>query len=168
MVEGSVSSGDLGLDEESALGPNEMGVVERSVRGGLELADIVRRHAPSYAERHGMTDEHWHVLWDVAHCRTEVMGGYVEGCEACGTLRVGYNSCRNRHCPKCQRLAQENWVAAQAAQLLPIPYFHMVFTLPHELNALIRFNKRVCYDLLFASVIETLQGFARSKWDGVK
>lgn len=145
---------------------NEIRYVGPASSKGLELADIVRAHGYSYEDRHQLTEAQRDVLWDVEHCRTNVMGGYIEACDDCGTLRVGYNSCRNRHCPKCQRLAQESWLVRQADQLLPIEYFHVVFTLPHDLNALMRFNKRACYDLLFKAASETLQQFATRKWGG--
>ena len=150
----------------NALSSNNIRYIGPATSKGLELADIVRAHGYAYQERHALSDEQRDVLWDVEHCRTDVMGGYIEECDDCGTLRVGYNSCRNRHCPKCQRLAQETWLSQQASQLLPIEYFHVVFTLPHDLNRLIRFNKRVCYDLLFKTVTQTLQQFARCTWDG--
>jgi hypothetical protein len=100
-------------------------------------------------------------------CRTERLGGHVERCEACGELRYHYHSCRNRHCPKCQTLAKERWIAARRAELLPVPYFHVVFTLPHELNALAQGNPRALYALLFQSVSDTLIEFGENpRWLG--
>ena len=100
-------------------------------------------------------------------CRTERLGGHIERCDACERLRYHYHSCRNRHCPKCQTLAKERWLAARRAELLPVPYFHLVFTLPHELNALAQGNPRVIYALLFEAVSATLIEFgANPRWLG--
>jgi hypothetical protein len=97
----------------------------------------------------------------LASCRTAALGGPLEQCDRCGHRRAVYHSCRNRHCPKCQALAQEDWLEARRADLLPIPYFHVVFTLPHELCRLALARPRVVYDLLFRAASETLQTFAR-------
>ena len=100
-------------------------------------------------------------------CRTERLGGHIERCDACERLRFHYHSCRNRHCPKCQTLAKERWLAARRAELLPAPYFHLVFTLPHELNTLAQGNPRVIYALLFEAVSATLLEFgANPRWLG--
>lgn len=102
-------------------------------------------------------------------CRTERLGGHVERCDACGMLRYRYHSCRNRHCPKCQTLAKERWLAARRAELLPVPYFHLVFTLPHELNALAQGNPALIYSLLFEAVSATLIEFGENpRWLGGK
>ena len=100
-------------------------------------------------------------------CRTERLGGHIERCDACAQLRYHYHSCRNRHCPKCQSLAKERWLAARRAELLPVPYFHLVFTLPHELNTLAQGNPRTIYALLFEAVSATLIEFGHnSRWLG--
>jgi hypothetical protein len=93
-------------------------------------------------------------------CRTAVLGGHKDQCDHCGHLELSYNSCRNRHCPKCQTLRKEKWIEARGEDLLPIPYFHVVFTLPSELNPLVSMNRKVLYDLLFRSVSETLMELA--------
>jgi len=93
-------------------------------------------------------------------CRTTSLGGHVEKCDCCGFKRHAYNSCRNRHCPKCQSLVKAQWLQARKAELLPVGYFHTVFTIPHELNPLAMYNNRIVYDLLFRSAAETLQKFA--------
>lgn len=132
-----------------------------------ELAAVVRACAPAYRERHGLSPGEERVLRAIAACRTEAMGGHVCACDTCGAREYHYHSCRNRHCPKCQTRAKEQWLQRQRAQLLPVPYFHVVFTLPHELNALIRLNARVFYGLLFESAAQTLQGFAANpRWLG--
>jgi hypothetical protein len=103
----------------------------------------------------------------IAACRTAALGGHLAQCDACGAQRYTYHSCRNRHCPKCQTLAKERWLAARRAELLPVPYFHLVFTLPHELNTLAQGNPRVVYGLLFESVSATLIEFgANPRWLG--
>src|SRR5213593_767311 len=94
-------------------------------------------------------------------CRTAALGGHRDTCDTCGAVQISYNSCRNRHCPKCQTLAKERWLAARRAELLPVEYFHVVFTLPHALNALAQGNPRVLYTLLFHAVAATLTTFAR-------
>jgi hypothetical protein len=93
-------------------------------------------------------------------CRTTVLGGHVDQCDACSYQRVSYNSCRNRHCPKCKSLARTRWLEARLADLLPVPYFHVVFTLPEQLAALALQNKRVVYHILFSTVAETLRTIA--------
>jgi len=90
-------------------------------------------------------------------CRTAVLGGHKDQCDHCGHLEISYNSCRNRHCPKCQTLRKEKWIEARSEELLPIEYFHVVFTLPSELNPLVSMNRKVLYDLLFRSVSETIE-----------
>jgi hypothetical protein len=94
-------------------------------------------------------------------CRTSTLGGHRETCDRCGESRAVYHSCRNRHCPKCQTLAKERWIEARRAELLPVPYFHVVFTLPHELNRLAQHRPRVIYPLLFEGASKTLQTFGR-------
>jgi len=95
-------------------------------------------------------------------CRTAALGGHKDQCDHCGHLEISYNSCRNRHCPKCQTLRKEKWIEARREDLLPIPYFHVVFTLPSELNPLVAMNRKVLYDLLFRSVSETLLELAHN------
>ncbi len=117
----------------------------------IELADIVRAHGDDYRARYSATTS-WHqrrVLLDIARCRTAAMGGHVEVCPECGLVRNAYNSCRNRHCPKCLGWARQRWAAAREAELLPVPYFHVVFTLPAEVAALALDNPHVVYDILF-------------------
>jgi len=127
----------------------------------LELADIVRAHGDAYRRTHRLATVQAVALRAIERCRTAVLGGHRETCDRCGAVRVTYNSCRNRHCPKCQTLAKERWLAARRADLLPIPYFHVVFTLPHVLNALVQGNPRVVYALLFRAAADTLLTFGR-------
>ena len=127
----------------------------------FEVADIVRAYGAAFRATHAVSHEQARVLRAIAQCRAAALGGHVEQCVSCGTERVCYDSCRNRHCPKCQGSARAKWLAAEQALLLPIPYFHIVFTLPHQLNPLIRVNQRALYDLLFQTAAQTLQEFAR-------
>ena len=127
----------------------------------LELADIVRAHGDAYRCTHRLATVQHRALRAIAACRTAVLGGHRDTCDRCGTERITYNSCRNRHCPKCQTLTKERWLAARRAELLPIPYFHVVFTLPHDLNALAQGNPRVIYALLFRAAADTLLTFGR-------
>ena len=128
----------------------------------FEVADIVRAYGAAFRTTHPVSHEQARVLRAIAQCRTAGLGGHVEQCVSCGTERVCYDSCRNRHCPKCQGSARAKWLAAEQALLLPIPYFHVVFTLPHQLNPLIRVNQRALYALLFQTAAQTLQEFARN------
>jgi Putative transposase/Transposase zinc-binding domain len=137
------------------------GAAGRIARSRLELADIVRAQGDAYRWRHRLTSVQHRALRAIAACRTAALGGHREGCDHCGATRVSYNSCRNRHCPKCQTTATERWLAARKADLLPIPYFHVVFTLPHALNALAQGNPRVIYRLLFGAGSATLLAFGR-------
>jgi len=125
-----------------------------------EVADIFRQHGPAYRESHRLPGNHLRVMRAIEACRTAVLGGHKDKCDHCGHLEISYNSCRNRHCPKCQTLAKEKWIDARSKDLLPVEYFHVVFTIPSELNTLVLLNRKVMYDLLFCSVSETLMELA--------
>ena len=127
----------------------------------MELADIVRAHGARSQLTHRLARVQRAALRAIETCRTAVRGGHQETCARCGAVRVAYHSCRNRHCPTCQTLAKERWLAARRAEVLPIPYFHVVFTLPHALNALAQGNPRVMYTLLFRATADTLLTFGR-------
>src|SRR5947209_1662568 len=137
------------------------GAPRRRRRPAVELADIFRAHGAAYRHTHVLSRAQRRAMRDVATCRTAALGGHRETCDTCGAERLAYNSCRNRHCPKCQTLAKERWLTARRAELLPVEYFHVVFTLPHALNALAQGNPRVLYTLLFRTVAATLTTFAR-------
>jgi hypothetical protein len=122
----------------------------------LEVAEVFRQYAEEYLEKYGTSPEQRRVLRDVQNCRTALLGGHVEQCDHCRHQRIAYNSCRNRHCPKCQGPARARWMQAREAELLPVPYFHVVFTLPETLGPLALQNKTVVYDVLFRAVGETL------------
>ncbi|MGB5052540.1 MAG: transposase zinc-binding domain-containing protein, partial [Caldilineaceae bacterium] len=130
------------------------------VRPTLEVADILRRHALDYP--HILSQEQARVLRALQVCRTAHLGGHVERCDSCGHQRNAYNSCRNRHCPKCQFLAKAEWVEKQVADLLPVPYFHVVFTMPPDVAVVAMQNQDVVYDILFRAAAEALQTVART------
>jgi len=127
----------------------------------LTLADLVRAHGDAYRRTHRLAAVQTRALGAIAACRTALLGGHRERCDHCGATRLTFNSCRNRHCPTCQAQASARWIEARRADLLPIPYFHVVFTLPHALNALAQGNPRVIYRLLFRAAAETLLAFGR-------
>jgi hypothetical protein len=133
-------------------------------RPTLEVADIVRAAGNRFWEKHKshLAWVHRKVLDAIVRCRTAALGGHRDKCVRCGHLTASYNSCRNRHCPKCQGNVRAKWLAARAAELLPVPYFHIVFTLPHELSALVLQNKRLLYDLLFRTSSASLLELARA------
>ena len=138
-----------------------MCVASAGTRPRVTLAEIVRVCGDAVARTHRLAQVQQVALRAIAACRTAVLGGHRDTCDRCGATRITYNSCRNRHCPTCQTMAKERWLAARRAELLPISYFHVVFTLPHALNALAQGNPRVVYDLLFRAATETLLTFGR-------
>ena len=123
---------------------------------GLEVADIFRKFGAAYRQAHALARRYLRAMLAIERCRTPALGGHLYECDQCGAPQVRYNSCRNRHCPKCQSLDKERWLEKRRKQLLPVPYFHVVFTLPAELNELIWRNQQVLYDLLFLCAKETL------------
>jgi len=127
-----------------------------------EMADIFCKYGKAYIESHSMPLEHYKIMNAIVVCRTSALGGHVEVCDSCGKEQNSYNSCRNRHCPKCQALTKARWLEARQAELLPIPYFHNVFTLPHDLNFVILCNKKIMLDILFKAVSGTLKEFAQN------
>ncbi|MGH8679426.1 MAG: IS91 family transposase [Burkholderiales bacterium] len=131
-----------------------------TARPRFEVADVVRAYGQEYLGTHATSMEQRKVLRAIATCRTAALGGHVEQCEGCSYRRIAYNSCRNRHCDKCQGKERAQWMAAEQAMLLPVPYFHNVFTLPHALNPLIRVNRRFLLGLLFGIAARTLRSFA--------
>ena len=126
-----------------------------------EIADIFRTYGKEYRQNNALSYEQRKVMRHLEVCRTAELGGHIEACNHCGFERNAYNSCRDRHCPKCQTLVKEKWLNDRKAELLPCGYFHNVFTLPHEFNPLILANMQVMQAILFAAVNETLQVFAR-------
>jgi hypothetical protein len=133
----------------------------------FEVGDIFREYGPGYRARHKLTPEQHKALTAIAACRTKELGGHIDECDHCGHRQNSYNSCRNRNCPKCQSMATAAWVDARLGELLPVPYFHLVFTLPHDLHGLVGQCPRVIYELLFGAVAATLIEFAANpRWLG--
>ncbi|MHC2296082.1 hypothetical protein ACVJBD_000288 [Rhizobium mongolense] len=128
------------------------------MRTSIEVADILRSAGPAYRAAHEghLSLAQLKVMSAIEHCRTAALGGHVEACEDCGQWRIAYNSCRNRHCPKCQGAAARTWLAEREADLLPVGYFHVVFTLPTGVADIAFQNKALVYDLLFKAASETM------------
>lgn len=140
-----------------------------TTKDSCELADVIRQYGDAYQRTHALSSAQRKALRDIARCRTAELGGHRQWCERCGFERYVYHSCRNRHCPKCQTRASSEWVAARQQELLPVPYFHNVFTLPHELNPLIGWNaanQRALLKLLFDAAAQTLLAFGRGELEG--
>ncbi|BBO81578.1 putative transposase y4qJ [Desulfosarcina ovata subsp. sediminis] len=133
----------------------------------VEVADILRCHIGDYLKKYNMPPEHYRVVYDILNCRTAYLGGHVEMCDQCAAERILYNSCRNRHCPKCQTITKQRWLSARQAELLPVNYFHNVFTLPHELNPLILCNKPLMLGFLFQAASQTLLDFGKNPDNGL-
>lgn len=131
-----------------------------------ELADIFRQYSERFQRTHRVSACEQKVIRAVSLCRTQGLGGHLDRCDACGFERPAYNSCRNRHCPKCQSLAKAKWLEKHTSELLPVGYFHLVFTLPHELNRLILANKKTVLGLLFKAVSQTLLEFGHRRLEG--
>jgi hypothetical protein len=134
-----------------------------------ELADVFARYGEAYQRRYPLAWPKRKAIRDITRCRTAALGGHRQWCQTCGFERFVYHSCRNRHCPKCQTMATAAWVEARRQELLPVPYFHNVFTLPHELNPLLSFsqgNQRALLKLLFDAVAQTLLAFGRGELGG--
>jgi hypothetical protein len=128
------------------------------MRASIEVADIFRGAGPAYRTAHAghLSLHQLKIMSAIEHCRTAAMGGHVEACNDCGHWRIAYNSCRNRHCPKCQGAAARAWLAEREADLLPVGYFHVVFTLPAEVAVIAFYNKALIYDLLFRIASQTM------------
>jgi len=131
-------------------------------RPKLEVADIFRRYGAAYRQQHAgsLSRGQRRVMSAIELCRTAALGGHVEQCDSCGHQRPAYNSCRNRHCPKCQSLARAQWLEDRQTELLPVEYFHVVFTLPEEIGAIAYQNKELLYGILFRATAETLRTIA--------
>jgi len=140
-----------------------------SASPATELADVFRVHGEAYAQTHRLSWSQRKVMRAIVQCRTAALGGQCETCHQCGYSRYRYHSCRNRHCPKCQSLAKAQWLEDRQRELLPTPYFHNVFTLPHELNPLVltsERNRRALWGLLFQAASQTLLAFGRNNLGG--
>ncbi len=131
-----------------------------------EVADIIRLYGKQYCQDHSLPLSHLKIMHCIRVCRTSYLGGHVEKCDSCGFERYAYNSCRNRHCPKCQALKKAQWLEERKAEMLPVGYFHTVFTIPHELNPLALRNKKTVFGILFRAVSETLIEFGKNNLGG--
>ena len=133
----------------------------------LEVADILRKHIDDYQDHYRLWPEHRKIVFDLLNCRTGHLGGHIDRCSNCGMMRIAYHSCRNRHCPKCQHVPRERWLERRKNEILPTDYFHVVFTLPHELNPVILNNKEVILNILFKAASQTLLSFGENALGGI-
>jgi len=133
----------------------------KDTRAQIEVADIFRQFGPAYRQSHHLPLRHLRAMNAIERCRTAALGGHVDQCDSCGYLKISYNSCRNRHCPKCQSLVKEKWLAARKRDFLPVEYFHIVFTIPDSINPLALRNQRVVYCLLFKAASEALLALSK-------
>ena len=132
----------------------------------LEVAEILRKHVSDYQNQYPLWPQHRKIVYDLLACRTAKLGGHIDRCTHCGMLRITYHSCRNRHCPKCQHMPRERWLLKRKEEILHVPYFHVVFTLPHELNSAILNNKKVVLNILFKAASQTLLSFGENTLGG--
>lgn len=128
----------------------------------FEVAEVLRKIG-SKIENYDLNTWQLRTLSAIKRCRTAQLGGHIDACDACGNISISYNSCRNRHCPKCQGKNREDWILARETELLPVPYFHVVFTLPEAINSLAMYQPKKVYDILFEATWETLQTFGKAK-----
>src|SRR5687768_18178843 len=131
-------------------------------RPKLEVADIVRRYGDRYRAEHetSLSNAQRRVMRAIASCRTAALGGHLDACDSCGQQQISYNSCRNRHCPKCQSLARAAWIERRRAEILDCEYFHVVFTVPDDVAAIALQNKAQVYGILFRATAQTLRTIA--------
>ncbi|MBL7204620.1 MAG: IS91 family transposase [Desulfobacteraceae bacterium] len=132
----------------------------------LEVADILQKYIRDYQNAYPLWPDQHRILSHILNCRTARLGGHIERCNHCGAERIMYHSCRNRHCPKCQQIPRERWLEKRKSELLPVTYFHVIFTLPHELNAIILSNKSHMFNTLFKAVSKTLLQFGETNIGG--
>lgn len=133
------------------------------------VQDIFKTYGPDYIKNHKLSKQEWKVFNDIINCGTKELGYHICTCVDCGEEYFGYNSCRNRHCPMCQNYAREKWINHESNYLLDIPYFHIVTTVPSELNEIFMYNKKICYNILFKATSETILKLTDDpKWLGAK
>jgi hypothetical protein len=132
-------------------------------RSSIELADIFVKHADTYIEQRGVSAQQYKAINAISRCRTAILGGHALRCNHCGVQDISYNSCRYRHCPKCQTTKQLRWLDQRKAELLPTHYFHVVFTLPHEINHIASYNQSIIYNLLFKAAWLTIDTFGKDE-----
>jgi len=132
----------------------------------LGVSSILQKYLADYQRQYPLWPEHRKIVSNLINCRTAKLGGRLERCDTCGVHRIVYHSCRNRHCPKCQHLPREKWLAKRKEEILPTTYFHVIFTLPHELNAAVLNNKKMMLDCLFGAASKTLLSFGKNELGG--
>ncbi len=133
------------------------------------IQNIFIRYGDEYSKKHKLSNEQWKVFNAIRKCGTKNLGYHICKCETCGEEYFGYNSCRNRHCPMCQNYAREKWINNESSYLLDCPYFHIITTVPHELNEIFKYNETICYNILFKATSESILTLALdSKWLGAK
>lgn len=137
-----------------------------TVKPEYEVADVFRAYGEAYRQKYQVTYQQAKVMTAIMQCRTAALGGHVEECPVCGGVRICYNPCDNRHCPKCGAFEKARWLEERKASLLPIPYFHVVFTTDHAINPLVRANQKAIYDLLFQAATETLKAYGQEYLGG--
>lgn len=128
----------------------------------LEVAHVLDKLGNGI-ENLGLNTWQLRTLSAIKRCRTAALGGHIDACDSCGKINISYNSCRNRHCPKCQGNKRDDWIEARTTELLPVPYFHVVFTLPDSLNSLAIHDPKLVYNLLFETAWATLKTFEKTK-----
>jgi hypothetical protein len=132
----------------------------------LGVARILESHIADYQKQYPLWWEHRKIVFDLLNCRTSYLGGHIDRCDHCGTMRITYHSCRNRHCPTCQHMPRERWLEQRKREILPVDYFHVVFTLPHTLNPIVLNNKKVMLAILFQAASQTLLTFGENTFGG--
>lgn len=133
------------------------------VMGMAEIQDIFCKYGEEYRKKHGLPLNILKAIYSIKNCRTAELGGHIDECDECGHIRISYNSCRNRHCPKCQTLAKERWLENRKKDLLPVAYYHVVFTIPQELNDIAFINQKELYSILFQATSETILELAKDR-----
>jgi len=143
-----------------------MAQIAHAEKPPLEVVHILQKHIAHYQRKYPLWPEHRKIVSDLLNCRTARLGGRLERCDTCGLLRIIFHSCRNRHCPKCQHMPREKWLVKRKDEILPTAYYHVVFTLPHELNPVVLNNKKIMLDSLFKAASKTLLRFGKNKLGG--
>ena len=135
----------------------------------FSIQDIFKEYGPSYVKKHKLSKEQWKVYNSIVNCKTSKLGIHIITCKECGNSQISFNSCRNRHCPNCQSYAREKWIEKQSSYILDCPYFHIVTTIPSELNEIVLYNSKICYDILFKATSESILQLSNdTKWLGAK
>ena len=143
-----------------------MAQITNSKENRLTVADILITHINDYQDQYPLWSEHRKIVYELINCRTAYLGGHIDRCNRCGMMRVAYHSCRNRHCPTCQHIPRERWLLKRKSEIISCDYFHVVFTLPHELNSVVLNNKKGMLTILFKAASQTLLTFGENAFGG--